>query len=128
MGTLTGDTSSIRLQPAAQLAEHATMDESTRQVVKALERSIELQLKPIQDRQEEILDELRSSRQRSQTLETEHALMKDRVDRLKRDLDKGLDSVRRQVADTNKRYAPLFAAIPGIVALLLGLAVYFLRP
>lgn len=114
------------------------MDDSTQQLLEALEQRVRLQLKPIERRQDEILDELKARRDQVQTLETQTALSNDRIKRYEEDLTNALSAIRRDVAykhkvleekidDSHKRFAPLLAAVPGILALLLGLAVYWLR-
>ena len=124
--------------PNANRSKVRKMDDATRQVVKALEHSfelqlkpiehsIQLQLKPIQERLEDILKEQRSLVSTMRTLEKDSALLDHRVTEVERDLNKGMAAIRNElhnsINDNNRRMAPLFAAIPGIVAILI--AVYF---
>jgi len=110
------------------------MDESTQQLLTALEQRVRLQLKPIEARQEEMLDELKSWRTEMQTLKTEAALSQHDMARLKHDLDRGLSAIRKEVADSmeeleekikdrNKLLTPLFAALASVTAIILVLFV-----
>jgi len=119
------------------IPEHM-MDEPTQQLIEALEQRFRLQLKPIEARQGEMLDEFKAWRSQMQTLETQAALSQDRIKRYEEDLNRGLKAIRKDLADrtedleekivsSDRRYAPMFAAVPGILALLLGIFVYWLR-
>jgi len=120
------------------ILEHPMMDESTQQLIEALEERFGLQLKPIEARQQEILDELKSRRDEVHTLQTQTALSQDRIKRYEQDLNRGLSTIRKDLADgikeleekiksRNKVLAPAFAALASITALLLGIFVYWLR-
>ncbi len=127
---------SVDLQ-ATHAVEYHQMDEATKQLVDALEHSVQLQLKPIEDRQEEILSEVKQIRQRHQALETQAALSKDRISRYESDLTKGLSAIRKsvdakvaglekQLKDRNRLLTPMFAALASITVVLVGLFVRWL--
>ncbi len=110
--------------------EFFKMDESTQQLLEALEQRVRLQLKPIESRQQEMLTEFRTWRAEMQDLKTESVLFRRDMDELKKDLDEGLSSIRRdftqKMNDRNKVLTPMFAAIAGVVTILTGLAVWYL--
>jgi len=106
------------------------MDEATQQLIEALEERFGLQLKPIEARQQEILDELKSRRDEVHTLQTHTALSQDRIKRYEQDLTRGLSAIRKDFAegmegleekirDRNKLLAPMFAALASVTAILL---------
>ena len=116
----------------ARLERELTMDEST--LVDALEQRVRLQLKPIEARQKEMLDEFKSWRAKMQTLETQSALSQDRIARYEQDLTRGLSALRKDLAEgleemeekvkiRNKVLAPMFAAIASLTAVILVLVI-----
>jgi chromosome segregation ATPase len=118
------------------------MDESTQKVleklVDALEQRVRLQLKPIEDRLQEIHTEVRAHREQVRILETVGALSKERITRYEQDLNHGLARVRedmetcmkrleRKISDKNKLMQPAFAALAGVTTVLLGLFIWWMQ-
>ncbi len=118
------------------------MDESTQQLLTALEQRVRLTVKPLEARQEEILGELKSWRSEMQTLKTDAALSQDRIQRYEKDLNRGLSAIRKDLQegmqrmeeevdqkfkDRSRLLTPLFGALAGVVTVLITLVVYWLR-
>ena len=110
------------------------MDDSTQQLL----ASFRLQLKPIEARQEEILSELRSWRDKMQTLETQSALSQDRIKRYEKDLNRGLSAIREDMAEMseeldekirgrNKALVPIAGALAILTTVLIALFVYWVK-
>ena len=117
---------------AAEGQGYDEMDEST--LVDALEQRVRLQLKPIEARQKEMLEEFKSWRNKMQTLETESVRTQDRIARYEQDLNRGLSAIRKDLAKgmeemdekirgRNKMLAPMFAAIASLTAVILVLVI-----
>ena len=147
-----GASNSIDLQ-AMQAVEYQQMDEATKQLIDGVVHSVQLQLKPLQSRLDEVLEELKIHREHSQKLETEVALIKDRISRYENDLNKGLAAIRLKVdqqveridsgcADTmdgleeslreritagDNKWAPVLAGVPALVTVLIGLFIYWMQ-
>lgn len=106
---------------------HVEMDDSTQQLL----ASFRLQLKPIEARQEEILAELRSWRDKMQTLGTESALAKDRIETLRTDLNRGLSSIRKEMDEKlkgrNKTLTLIAGALATLTTVLIGLFLYWIK-
>lgn len=122
------------------------MDENTQQLLDALEQRVghvvRLQIKPLEDRQQEILAELKTRREQMQHLETDGALSNERIARYEKDLNHGLKRIREDMAenklelkrefekkmrDKSKYLAPAFTALAGVVSILVGVAVWILK-
>lgn len=117
---------------AHHILEHPMMDESTQQLLDALEQRFRLQLKPIETRQQEMFDELKSWRGQMQTLETNAALSQSRIERCETDLNRALKHIRKDFAermedlddkikDKNRLLVPLFTALATVTTILLVL-------
>ena len=127
-----GSNKSVDLQ-ATPAVEYDQMDADTKQLLELFR----LQLKPIEARQEEILDELKSHREQVHAMEVKSALSQDHIARYKTDLDQGLARIRKDLAenkaelekkirDRYKLLTPMFAALASVTLVLVGLFVRWL--
>ncbi len=105
--------------------ELMTMDEST--LVDALEQRVRLQLKPIEARQKEMLDEFKSWRTKMQTLETQAAIFERALDRQEQDLNRGLAAIRKELDEKlkgrSKMLGAAFTVLATVTAILLALVI-----
>jgi len=118
-----------------QTPELDHMDEDTRQLLNALEKSLEtslrLQLSPMERQLETILSELSHHREGNQRMAITVAVLEERMVDQKSDLNKGLFAVRGELKvamnDRTKVLGQAFAALATITAILIGLATWYLK-
>jgi septal ring factor EnvC (AmiA/AmiB activator) len=130
MGALELNSKAGRVE-AFRALENITMDESTQQLLNALTENVRLQLKPIEERLHEVVTELKQQSEQSQDLEKHVALFDARVTRIEHDLTKGLKAVRIEIDEAlgnrMKVLTPAFAAVAGVVSVITGLFVWWIK-
>lgn len=99
-------------------------DRELERLLGALEDRVKLQLKPLDDRQTEILQKLNRIEERYEHSNVELAVMKAKIDRFETDLNGTAIALRREMKDRRALWVAFAGALPGLIALFL---VYFLR-
>ena len=114
------------------------MDDQTRELLLELEKRFALQLKPIEERQNEGLVELREWRKQINQIETDRIVMHDRMERYEKDLTKGFTAIRETMSRrdkeleeklkvSNRWIAPLAGGVPVIITILVALFIWWAK-
>jgi hypothetical protein len=99
-------------------------DQELDRLLEALEKRVNLQVKPLADRQIEILNKLDQGITRQNRAEISIALQEKDLTRFREELNRGLAAVRREMKDRRQIWVALASSLPGLIAIFL---VYYLR-